>query len=105
MALELRMPQFDPDGRPAVVLDWLAAEGDPIAIGQEVVRVEGDKTVLALESFAAGQLLKIVVPAGLLVGPHTILGIVGSPDEDLGRLLAEAAATPGVPSDVHGDPS
>ncbi len=86
------MPQFDPEGRPAVVLEWLAAEGDPIEVGQEVVRVEGDKTVLALESFVAGRLLQILVPAGLLVGPHTILGIVGAPGDDLQRLLDEAAA-------------
>jgi len=70
------MPQFDPEGRPAVVLEWLAAEGDPIEVGQEVVRVEGDKTVLALESFVAGRLLQILVPAGCW-SDAPILGLSG----------------------------
>ena len=84
------MPQFDPDGHPGLVVEWLAAEGEAIEVGQEVVRVEGDKTVLALESFAAGVLRAVVVPAGHRAWPHTILGIVAAPDETIEPLLAEA---------------
>ncbi len=96
MALELRMPQCDPSGSPGRVVEWRAGEGETLVAGQPVVWIECRKTVLELETFVAGVLLAVLVPAGAEARPHTILGIVGEPGEDLGALLAEAAAERGA---------
>lgn len=92
MAHEILMPQFDARGTPGVVLQWLCAVGDDVCEGQPLVMVESRKAVFELEAYAAGTLRATVVKPGELARPHTLLGVLGSPDEPLDGLLARAAA-------------
>ncbi len=105
MALEILMPQFDPEGTPARVAAWLAQVGEAVAAGQSLVRVEHDKAVFEMPAQVAGRLLAVVVTPGQMAPPHTILGVLGQPGEDIGPLLARAererAAAP-PPRGVNG---
>ena len=90
MALEVLMPQFEPDGQPGRVVEWLVSVGDPVRVGQGLVVVEGDKSLLELESYSAGVLLAQFVDAGQAARPHTVLGVVGEPGEAIDSWLERA---------------
>jgi pyruvate/2-oxoglutarate dehydrogenase complex dihydrolipoamide acyltransferase (E2) component len=57
-----------------VVVEWSAADGDLVEIGDPLVLIESEKTQFMMESPAAGRLEIVVdasdleVPAGTLIG-------------------------------------
>jgi pyruvate dehydrogenase E2 component (dihydrolipoamide acetyltransferase) len=83
MPTELTMPKTGHIEDEATVARWLKQEGDTIAEGEPVLEVETEKATLEVESFVAGVLLKILVPADEVVAVGTPLAIIGEPGETL----------------------
>lgn len=60
---EIVMPRLTDSMEEGVILAWLKADGDEIAVGDELVEIETDKASMVYESDLAGT-LKITVPDG-----------------------------------------
>jgi pyruvate dehydrogenase E2 component (dihydrolipoamide acetyltransferase) len=83
MPFEITMPQLGLTMEKGTVVEWLAGEGDPISIGQEIFQVETDKSVVAVEAREAGTLARILVSAGQEVAVGTVLAVGLAPGEAL----------------------
>ena len=81
MATRVVMPQAGQDLETGMVKHWLKAEGDPVAKGEPLVEIETEKITLAVESPAAGVLLRIVVPDETETPILSTIGYVGQPGE------------------------
>ena len=64
MATPIIMPKFGQMTEESAIVEWLKKEGDKVAKGDILFTVETDKSVMEVESFEEGTLLKIVVQAG-----------------------------------------
>ena len=64
MATPIIMPKFGQMTEESAIVEWLKKEGDKVAKGDMLFTVETDKSVMEVESFEDGTLLKIVVHAG-----------------------------------------
>jgi pyruvate dehydrogenase E2 component (dihydrolipoamide acetyltransferase) len=92
MATPILLPKFGQMTEHSVIVEWRKQEGQRIAKGDILFTVETDKSVMDVESFDEGTLLKIVVPPGVSVPVHTTVGFLGRPGE------AVPAATPVAPA-------
>jgi pyruvate dehydrogenase E2 component (dihydrolipoamide acetyltransferase) len=72
----------------SAIVQWLKQEGDPVAKGDILFTVETDKSVMEVESFAEGTLLKILVQPGVSVPVQTTVGFLGQPGEPLPAVTA-----------------
>ena len=88
------MPKFGQMAEQGTIVEWLKKEGDPVAKGDILFTVETDKSVMEMESFEAGTLLKILVQPGVPVPVQTAVGYLGQPGE----------AIP-VPASAGGEPA
>lgn len=64
MAVDIAMPAPTPGMTEGTLVRWLKQEGDSVDVGEPIAEVETDKATLEIESFDAGTLGKILVPAG-----------------------------------------
>jgi pyruvate dehydrogenase E2 component (dihydrolipoamide acetyltransferase) len=83
MPFEINMPQLGLTMETGVVVEWLVGEGDPIKLGQEILTVETDKSVVAVEARDEGTLARILVPASQNVAVGTVLAVGVAPGETL----------------------
>lgn len=83
MATPIVMPKFGQMTEQSVILEWRKQEGQPVAKGDILFTVETDKSVMDVESFAEGTLLKILVPPGVSVPVQSTVGFLGQPGEPL----------------------
>jgi pyruvate dehydrogenase E2 component (dihydrolipoamide acetyltransferase) len=95
MLFEITMPQLGLTMEVGTVVEWLLGEGDSFAGGQEILQVETDKAIVAVEAHQAGTLARIVIPAGQEVPVGAVLAVATGPGE---RLPADWPAA--VPPDV-----
>lgn len=93
MAQPITMPKFGQMTEESAIVEWRKKEGDKIAKGDILFTVETDKSVMEVEAFTDGTLLKIVVPAGVMVPVQTVVGYIGNPGEPI-------PATPPPPAPV-----
>jgi pyruvate dehydrogenase E2 component (dihydrolipoamide acetyltransferase) len=91
MATPIIMPKFGQMTEESTILEWLKREGDEVAKGDTLFTVETDKSVMEVESFEAGTLLKIAVPAGASVPVQSVVGYLGASGEGVPE-----AATPTI---------
>jgi pyruvate dehydrogenase E2 component (dihydrolipoamide acetyltransferase) len=77
------MPKFGQMTEESAIVEWLKKEGDPVAKGDILFTVETDKSVMEVESFAEGTLLKILVQPGLSVPVQSTVGFLGQPGEPI----------------------
>jgi len=75
------MPKFGQMTEVSTIVEWKKKEGDRVSRGDILFTVETDKSVMEVEAFVEGVLLKIVVPAGVSVPVNTIVGFIGEPGE------------------------
>lgn len=87
------MPRLSDTMEEGNIVDWLKKEGEKVEPGDILAEVETDKATMELESFFSGTLLHIGVKEGP-VPVDGIIAIIGSPDEDYKKILAEADANP-----------
>jgi pyruvate dehydrogenase E2 component (dihydrolipoamide acetyltransferase) len=88
------MPKFGQMTEESAIVEWLKKEGDTIAKGDILFTVETDKSVMDVESFEAGTLLKIAVKPGVSVPVQSTVGFLGKPGEAIPEITAPAPAAP-----------
>jgi pyruvate dehydrogenase E2 component (dihydrolipoamide acetyltransferase) len=86
------MPKFGQMTEESTITEWCKKEGDKIAKGEILFHVETDKSVMEVESFAEGTLLKIVVPAGVAVPVQSTIAFIGNPGEAIPAITAAPPA-------------
>jgi len=94
MATPIIMPKFGQMTEESAIVEWLKKEGDTIAKGDILFTVETDKSVMDVESFEAGTLLKIVVKPGVSVPVQSTVGFLGQPGEAVPAVTVPAPAAP-----------
>ena len=90
MATKVTMPQMGFDMTEGKVARWLKKIGDPVKQGEAVVEIETDKVNIESEAQGDGVLREILVNEGSTVPVKTMIAIIGTPDEDLTAIKAEA---------------
>lgn len=98
MATEVVMPKLGLTMEQGTIGSWLAAEGDQVKKGQPLIEVITDKVTMEVEAQVAGVLRKIVVESGNEVPVATLVGVIGSADEDITDLLSAGSAAAPVPA-------
>jgi pyruvate dehydrogenase E2 component (dihydrolipoamide acetyltransferase) len=84
MANEVKMPQLSDTMHAGKILSWKKKEGDNISRGDILAEVETDKANLEIESFQAGTLLRINIPAGSEAKVGEVIAVIGQPGESVG---------------------
>ena len=90
MATPIIMPKFGQMTEVSAIVEWLKKEGDQVAKGDVLFTVETDKSVMDVEAFEAGTLLKIVVQPGLNVPVQSTVAFLGQPGEPIPAVTAPA---------------
>jgi pyruvate dehydrogenase E2 component (dihydrolipoamide acetyltransferase) len=106
MATPIIMPKFGQMTEESAIVEWLKKEGDPVAKGDILFTVETDKSVMEVQSFEAGTLLKIAVPPGVNVPVQSTVGFLGKPGDPIPAITAPPPApAPKAPEVVRTVPS
>jgi pyruvate dehydrogenase E2 component (dihydrolipoamide acetyltransferase) len=98
MATPIIMPKFGQMTEESAIVEWRKQEGDKVAKGDILFTVETDKSVMDVESFEEGTLLKIVVQPGVNVPVQSTVGFLGKPGEAIPAVVAPAPAPKAGPS-------
>jgi pyruvate dehydrogenase E2 component (dihydrolipoamide acetyltransferase) len=77
MVTPIVMPKFGQMTEESTIVEWLKKEGDKVSKGETLFSVETDKSVMEVESFKDGTLLKIVVGVGASVPVQSVVGYLG----------------------------
>ncbi len=99
MAHPILMPKPGQMTEECVLTVWHKQEGDPVARGDVLFEIETDKSIMDVESFEQGVLLRRVVDEGATVPVNTVCAWVGQPGEaipDAPPTLVAAVAEPEV---------
>ena len=92
MAVPIVMPKFGQMTEESTIVEWFKKEGEHVAKGDVLFAVETDKSVMEVESFEEGTLLKIAVKPGVAVPVQSIVGFLGTPGEAIPDIPKPAAA-------------
>ncbi len=102
MAKVLEMPKLSPTMTEGQLTVWHKKEGDAVGVDDLLAEVETDKATMEFRSFDKGTLLKLLVPTGSQVLLGQPVAILGSPGEDISKLVpagqGSAAPLPSAPS-------
>lgn len=94
MATEILMPKLGQTVEEAKIERWLKQEGDEIKKGDVLLEVTTDKATLEVESFGKGILRKILYNEGDMVPVTTVIGYLGSKDEEIPEAPAAGEKKP-----------
>ena len=94
MATIVVMPQLGNSVESCIIVEWMIAEGDSVAVDQTLASIETDKSTMEVPSTAAGTVLKLLWEEGDEVPVKDPLIIVGEPGEDISGLVPGADAAP-----------
>ena len=61
------------------IVSWLRADGDQIAVGEEIVDIETDKAIMPYQAEHAGP-LRIVAQGGAVIAVGAVIGYIGEVD-------------------------
>ena len=92
MATKVFMEALSPTMEEGRLVKWLKAEGDAVKTGDVLAEVETDKAVMELVARGEGLLRKRLVAEGATAPVGTLVGVIGSKDEDISALVASAGA-------------
>ena len=95
MATKVFMEALSPTMEEGRLVKWLKNEGDAVKSGDVLAEVETDKAVMELAARGEGLLRKRLVDEGQAVPVGTLVGVIGSKDEDISALTAGAAKAEG----------
>lgn len=102
----LTLPKLGQAMEEGTVVEWLVDEGERVTEADPVVVIETEKVTHELTAEQDGVLLEQVVDEGETVDIGTVLGYVGSADEDppgIDRVEAAETESTGPESDEPGD--
>jgi len=88
------MPKFGQMTEESAIVEWRKKPGDRVARGDILFTVETDKSVMDVESFEEGTLLKIAVGPGVNVPVQSIVGYLGQPGETAPEAPTPASSPP-----------
>jgi len=94
MVTPIVMPKFGQMTEDSAIVEWLKKEGDAVAKGDVLFLVETDKSVMEVESFNEGTLLKIAVGVGVSVPVQSVVGYLGAKGEAIPATPAPARPAP-----------
>jgi pyruvate dehydrogenase E2 component (dihydrolipoamide acetyltransferase) len=94
MVTPIIMPKFGQMTEDSAIVEWLKKEGDAVAKGDVLFLVETDKSVMEVESFSEGTLLKIVVGVGVSVPVQSVVGYLGAKGEAIPAAPAPVRPAP-----------
>ncbi len=97
MATPIIMPKFGQMTEESAIVEWRKKEGDKIAKGDILFTVETDKSVMEVEAFTDGTLLKILVQPGVNVPVQSTVGFLGNPGEAIPAVEAPKPAPAAAP--------
>ncbi len=99
MAHPILMPKPGQMTEECVLTVWHKEEGDPVARGDVLFEIETDKSIMDVESFETGVLLKRLVAEGDTVPVNAVCAWVGEPGEAVPEELpTQVAVTAPAPS-------
>ena len=102
MVTPIVMPKFGQMTEDSAIVEWLKKEGDTVAKGDVLFLVETDKSVMEVESFNEGTLLKIVVGVGVSVPVQSVVAYLGEKGEAVPATPApQRAVAASAPSAVE----
>lgn len=87
MATRVVMEALSPTMEEGRIAAWKKKEGDAVKSGDVIAEVETDKAVMDLVARADGVLKKILVPEGQTVAVSSMVGVIGSAEEDISALI------------------
>jgi pyruvate dehydrogenase E2 component (dihydrolipoamide acetyltransferase) len=80
------LPKLGQMTEESTIVHWLKREGELVSKGEILFEMETDKSIMEVESFFDGTLLKILVPEGDTVPVMTPVAFIGTPGETLPEL-------------------
>ena len=92
------------DMQEGTVVRWLKSEGEEVKVGEAVAEIETDKAVVEFESTTSGVLRKVLVTEGTTLPVGQTIAIVGSADEDIPDVVADAPPVPEAPPEAEAAP-
>ncbi|MCW2997866.1 MAG: 2-oxo acid dehydrogenase subunit [Solirubrobacterales bacterium] len=108
------MPAFTDQMEEGTIVKWLIADGDPVAIGDEVAEIETDKATQSCVAEHEG-ILEILAPEGETVVVGGIIARIGSgapasaqaaaPERAAEPSAAKAPAEEGIPAGIAAPPA
>jgi pyruvate dehydrogenase E2 component (dihydrolipoamide acetyltransferase) len=95
---EIFMPALSSTMTEGKIVEWLKQPGDRVERGESVLVVESDKADMDVESFEAGFLGAVLLPAGSTAPVGDTIGLVVETEAELQALIAKgpAVAEPAV---------
>src|SRR3954464_8978180 len=100
MATKIFMEALSPTMEEGRVVKWNKNEGDAVKSGESLAEVETDKAIRELVARGDGVLRKRLVGEGESRPVGTLLGVIGTADEDIGALVGGAGATSAAPANA-----
>ncbi len=94
---DIVMPRLSDSMEEGTILRWIKAQGDEVAVGDELVEIETDKANMVYESDAAGVLNELLAREGDTLPIGAVIARVGDPGE--APLGNSGAATEGPPAE------
>ncbi len=85
------MEALSPTMEEGRLVKWLKAEGDAVKNGDVLAEVETDKAVMELVARGEGLLRKRLINEGDAAPVGTLVGVIGTRDEDIGALVGGSA--------------
>jgi pyruvate dehydrogenase E2 component (dihydrolipoamide acetyltransferase) len=106
MATRIVVPDAGQTTDELLLAKWHVEVGDTVEVGDFLCDIETDKAVAELESYVAGQVLRLMAEAGDTVTTGQTLLWIGDPGEDVPEELPSAPepASAGEPSDAEPPP-
>ncbi len=98
MIQEIKMPSAGQTTDEAKIVAINVRIGDSVKRGDVLVEAETDKAILPVESFAAGQVLDILVSLGDSVDAGTVLAVVGKAGDSYQRKGSSKPAAAPIPA-------
>jgi pyruvate dehydrogenase E2 component (dihydrolipoyllysine-residue acetyltransferase) len=87
---DIVMPRLSDSMEEGTILKWLKAEGDEVAVGDELVEIETDKANMVYESDAAGTLSEILAQEGDTLPIGEVIARVGAAGDGKPATKADA---------------
>ena len=102
---EIFMPALSSTMTEGKIVEWLKQPGDRVERGESVLVVESDKADMDVESFEAGFLGAVLLPAGGTAPVGETIGLVVETEAELAELKAKGPAAKTAPAPVAPTPA